>query len=183
MKKQIIVILLLFLFKLDAYSQLDSIKRKYLTYTKKNSNVHQFFKENTRLLIISKNGEKKRGKLFILNDSTLLLKNNHLLDGATTDTFSLKDVNKIKYSSPLNKFVSIYLLLNSYACGGIAYLFYEDGTYTGIGNFFTGLSATFLGSSVLNYYGKTLKHSNYQFKVLRTNGFELKKKHLKYLLK
>jgi hypothetical protein len=178
-----LVLLFVFLFfshGIQAQMQNDSITRKYLICKSTGFNFYsKIFVEGKRLLAISNDGKKCRGRLKIINDTLFSLTNSITLK---CDTFNINQIRKLKNPS---------LLLTGLGIVSIPYgLWVAHDGYTMIGTgllwdflgkifIIGGLSYSIVGPLVIN--GPKIDLTFYNLKIHQAKGFKLKKKHLKLL--
>lgn len=164
----------------------DSTSRRYLVCVSK----HQYkstviLKQGYKIQVWDSSGRHIRGKLNILENETFEI----IGKDASRDTFSLESVKRIKYQSLARTIVSGTLLtigwigLISGAALMSTPISNDPYGYNAIGGmvlFVIALPTEISGSRLSK--GRRFKSRHYKFRIIKTKGFELKKRHLRYLL-
>lgn len=135
----------------------------------------RIIRDKDRVIIKDSFGNKYRGYLLILNDSTISV-NNDRVD--RHDTICLNTINVLKHSSAFNRFIVIYFAIAGIGFVEMSILFYA--LIEGLSEYFVvnGILSEALALAIKN--GKRFdKH--FTFKTYQAKGFKLQKKHLRYL--
>ena len=176
----LIIVFMFFSDAVQAQMQNDSITRKYLVCKSTIFNLFsKIFEEDKRLLAVSDDGKKCRGRLKIINDSSFSLTNSWTLK---CDTFNINQIRKLKNPNLITTgggIISVPIGLS------LAYSGYTLLAYGLLGNLFgtmfiiAGAGTAIEGSLIINGRRIDLNFSN--LKIYQAKGFKLKKKHLKSL--
>lgn len=157
----------------------DTTVRKYLILNHKYYSFNKKIKEDKNLLIVHNNGKRRQGRLTIIDDNRIVIKNKLF---GNIDTFYLSDIKRIRRPTVLSKFASIYILAGSGLKFVVAGLVYEDGTFPEIGHILVAGGIVGIMESIAIYNGKRYNAQKYNYKVITTKGFKLKQKYIKHLL-
>lgn len=180
MKKSFFLLLFIFVSSNVLRSQTDSIQRKYLVYSLKGTNFHNFFKENKFIVIKDKNNHRFAGNLNIINDSMITI-----LDPYATsikyDTFHLKDLKHIRPSRFAHQIGSVFLSSVSVLILALGKFTYNIGDYTSaISLISAGLFLEVESINLVN--GTKISSKHYKIKIVTIVGHKLKRKDLKKLM-
>jgi hypothetical protein len=182
-KKLSLILFLLSTFKLAGQdNSTDSLQHYLILQSKGNHKYSVVFRENKKMEVHNKQGEYFKGKMFVLNDSTIEIVNFHFSE---IDTISISNISKIRYVGLANKIIAFPSLL---AGGG--FLLLGGGIYTAAGNYdpigsavgtaFMVISTPFIALSAILFHGKSYKMSKHDIKVYHSKIRNLKRKQSKH---
>ena len=178
-KKLSLILFLLSTFTLAGQENTsDSLQHYLLLQSKGNHTYSVVFRENKKMEVSVKNGDYFKGKLFILNDSTIEIVNFH---SSEVDTISISDISKIRYVGLANKIIAYPSLLvaSGFLFGGWVVLS-AAGKYdpigSAVGTAFMILSTPFIALSTILFNGKYYKLSKHDIMVYHTKIKKLKRK-------
>lgn len=162
----------------------DSTHHYLIMRSKSPAHHSHIFRENKRLTLQHCNGKSFTGRLYFINDSTVQLINVIKLKA---DTFTLNDITKVRNSTLLAGAIGYSTMAASSVLllGGALMIadgnVYGDETETAIGVALSisGIFYALLGKSMIK--GKRLHLHQYDLKQHTAKGYQLKRKHLKYL--
>lgn len=181
MQKHFLLILSFIIGFNHLFGQTDSTKREYLIYTLKGTNFHSIIKENKKIVLKDKNNHRVKGKLKIINDSTIAVIN-PFVASANNDTFNLKDIKFIRPNKAIHKIGSVCLGLVSYIVITTGKISYDIG-YEGTGIVIMAIGAGIGVESILLFNGSKLNSKRYLFNIITTKGHKLKRSELKKIMK
>lgn len=181
MKKQLFIFISFIIGLNNLFSQKDTIKRDYLIYTLKGTNIHNFIKENKKIVLKDKYNHRVKGNLQIINDSTIAVLD-PFLDSINYDTFNLNDIKFIRPNKTIHKLGSVCVGLVSFIVIFTGKISYDVG-FEGAGIFIMAMGTAIGVESVLLYNGSKLKSKRFKYSVLTTDGYKLKKRDLKKIMR
>lgn len=189
MLKQLLFILI-FLIALSGFSQgidSDSTHHYIVMRSKSGYRLSYVIGEHKRVRLYNNNGSDAKGRLYFINDSTVQVINTFTLK---RDTFNIKDIKKIQTASLLHQAGGItgVFVGGVWMIAGVALIGSAAGassTYAPIAIFF-GLVAVVASIPLLSIgsvmmKGKKMDLKHYDLKLHTSKGYQLKRKHLKYL--
>lgn len=164
----------------------DSLVRNYLVCEKKkNRRAVHFFTDGQVLTVEDSMGRIFKGNLKILNNENFVL----ISKSGKQDTFSLGAVSMIKRVATIDKvFGVVFGLIGAAGVVGGSLLLtdaqqygdpYGLETIVGLAVLQKGILCAICSSAL--FAGDRYKGIKYTFRVVQTEGFELKRKHLKHL--
>lgn len=139
------------------------------------------FKENKRLMIKTYDNRKLRGRLKILNDSTIYLCNTF---SGKTDTFKLSEIRIIRNVSLVTNVIAAYhfILAPFFILSGISIIsspgFIFDESF---GAFMIAVGIAAIGVSSLYFNGYGLSRQDFDYHIHHAKGYILKPHMVKYL--
>jgi len=164
----------------QAQTQNDSITRKYLICKSTSFNFYsKIFVEGKRLLAVSNDGKKCRGHLKIINDTLFSLTNSW---NFKCDTFNINQIRKLKNPNLLLTGLGIVSIPYGLWVAHVGYTMLGTGLiWDFLGKIWIigGVSYCIVGPLVIN--GPKIDLTFYNLKIHQAKGYNLKKKHLKYL--
>jgi hypothetical protein len=160
----------------------DSLQHYLILQSKSNHKYSIVFRENKKMEVHNKQGEYFKGRMFVLNDSTIEIVNRHFSE---IDTISISNISKIRYVGLANKIIAFPSIL----VGG-GFLIVGGGIYAAAGNYdpigkavgtaIIVLSTPFIALSAILFHGKSYKISKHDIMVYNTKISNLKRKQSKY---
>ncbi len=189
MHKQLLFILIFFL-TFSGFSQgidSDSTHHYIVMLSKSGYRLSYVIGEHKRVRLYNNNGSDAKGRLYFINDSTVQVVNTFSLK---RDTFKIRDIKKIQTASLLHQVGGIggVFVGGVWMIAGVALIGSAAGassTYAPIAIFFgviavaASIPLLSLGSVMMKGRKMDLKH--YDLKLHTAKGYQLKRKHLKYL--
>lgn len=181
-KKLSLFFFLLSTLKLVGQEKADSLQHYLILQSKGKHTYSVVFSENKKMEVTVKNGDYFKGKLFILNDSTIEIVNFH---SSEVDTISISDISKIRYVGLANKIIAYPSLLvaSGFLFGGWVVLSAagkNDPIGSAVGTAFMVISTPFIALSAILFNGKYYKTSKHDIMVHHTKTKKLKRKQSKH---
>jgi hypothetical protein len=177
-----IFLLIGFFCLMEVHGQLkDSAIRRYFVMESRGPlALHKIIKDGRRIWVRDTFRNSMRGKLRILNDTTIEI---HNLFTREKDTFDVRAINKVKRPTLAGTLISIHYGIQGVALfvAGVALITYGDEWVRRIGYFVTGAGTLTAVASFSSVNGSSSRRENYKFRIINTRGFKLKRKYVKYL--
>jgi hypothetical protein len=179
-------LLVFYLLLSSVYAQETPTINKYFIILSPSPNTPNTYgkiiKDGSRILVKDSFGNKKKGYIAILSDSTFVLENLHR---DKKDTFNVNEVIQVSTASLTRSVFGVMYVTTGILSIGIAAIFIELSDVHDIMGilgsvFLLGGIATPIGFAVLKSKRFKKKHG-FQFKIYHAKGFKLKRKHLPHL--
>lgn len=170
--------LLCFFVFFQTYAQNKNLKDtswNLICLSKSNPGKSRIIRDGDRVIIKDNSGNKHRGYLLILNDSTLSVNNNWV---KRHDTIYISNISFLMNPRIVDRVLFVNFAISGIVTIGVSTVFF--GWIDGVGEYLlmNGLTAEVIAIGLKN--GKRFG-THFTFKTYQAKGFKLKKKHLRYL--
>ncbi len=187
---KIILIICLFPF-CELSAQLnDSTIRKYFVCERRGDFRHsKIVKEGQKIMVRDASGKHQQGILTIINDTLFEVYN---WEASARDTFNINGLEKVRKPTLTRQIGSAFLIISGLAVSikGISLIIdSKDPTSSGYNKALDEITGYFLlisglapfSGGIISAFTGNMYSVDYDFRIIQTKGFELKKKDIKHL--
>lgn len=162
---------------LSQVKEVDTLHRRYLVCTDQyKGKRHIIIREGRPLIIKNYSGKKCKGKLKVINDSTICLQD---LKHQRSDTFLLDSVKRIRRPHIGRAFFSTYVIIGGLEAALIGIWLKTQKNFGHLGAGYMAIGAAEMAVGAIIFNGPHYRHTQYRYHIVETKGYKLEKKHLR----